>query len=100
MLSDLPTNLTPGWQAIDMAIRCLRVALRAKDMQRSGEVVAAIQSVMNALNKMLSAYTSPGTTGSVAESAQEAATTDASASSPDADAQPPSGSSSEASSDE
>lgn len=100
MLADLPTNLTPGWQAIDMAIRCLRIALRAKDMQRSGEVVAAVQSVMTVLTKMLSAYTSPGATGPVAESAQEAATTETSPSSPDADAQPPSGTSSEASSDE
>ncbi len=63
MLSDLPTNLSPGWQSVDMAIRCLRTALRSEDMQRAEKVVAALQSVMSVLTKLLSAYTSGTSNG-------------------------------------
>lgn len=97
MLSDLPTDLTPGWQAIDMAIRCLRTAMRSSDMQKIEKVVAVIQSVHNTLNKLLTAYTNPGS--SSGNAAPEASLSspelgDSSPGSHDADAQPASGGSS------
>lgn len=64
MLADLPTNLTPGWQCVDMAVRCLRTGLRAEDMQRAEKVVAVLQSVVNSLTKLLSAYTAGTPSGS------------------------------------
>ena len=89
MLSDLPTNLSPGWQAVDMAIRCLRTALRAEDMQKAPKVVAALQSVQNVCNKLLSAYTSGTTSGNATpEASTQGPAPDSAPSSPDADAQP------------
>jgi putative IMPACT (imprinted ancient) family translation regulator len=89
MLSDLPTNLTPGWQAVDMSIRCLRTALRSEDFQKAPEVVATVSSVQNVLSKILSAYTS-GTTSSGGDSAGQGSTDEGNpSSSADADSMPP-----------
>lgn len=72
MLSDLPTSLTPGWQAVDMAVRCLKTALRAAEMQKMPHVVALLQRSVNELTKLESAYTSGTASGSSgAEAVQE-----------------------------
>lgn len=54
--------MSPGWQSIDMMVRCGRTALRSADMQKSPNVVAVIQSVTNTLSELLSHYVS-GTGG-------------------------------------
>lgn len=92
MLSDLPSNLTPGWQCVDMAIRCLRTGLRAQEMQKAPKVVAALSSVLGVLTKLLSAYTTGsassdgGSTTPGMSAAQQGA--EGSPPSTDADAQP------------
>jgi hypothetical protein len=98
MLSDLPTNLTPGWQAVDMAVRCLRTALRAEDMQKSERVVAVLQSQSNTLSKLLSAYTSGTASGNAEPSAGDTAEGSLSPN-PDADSQPSASSSSDSGGD-
>jgi len=93
MLSDLPTNLTPGWQCVDMSIRCLRTALRSADMQRAEKVVAALQSVLNVQTKLLSAYTAGAPSGG-ADATPSASADDGGGGQPngDADSQPSSAS--------
>lgn len=99
MLADLSASLTPGWQAVDMAVRCLRVALRAEDMQRAEKVVAVLQSQVNVLTKLISAYTA-GTASGVSEpSTLGRADEAAPPTTPEADAQPASASLSEGSDD-
>ncbi len=94
MLSDLSASLTPGQQAIDVAIRALKVAMRSADMQTQMKVVAHLQSATNGLEKILSAYTSGGVGGSAPS--EKASPMDAAGQPPsaDADAQPAAASSS------
>jgi hypothetical protein len=67
MLSDLSPHMGPGWQQIDLSVRCLRTALRSPDFQKMPAVVAVFQSVTNTLTELLSHYTS-GTSGASASS--------------------------------
>src|SRR5271165_197544 len=53
MLSDLSASMGPGWQSVDMGIRCLKVALRSEDFQKLPSVVAAVQSCMNQLTTLV-----------------------------------------------
>lgn len=88
MLADLPATMPPGWQSVDLAVRALKTAMRAADMQKAEKVVAVLQSVTNTLEKLVSAYTK-GTAGASASSMTS--TAESAVGSPpaaDADAQP------------
>lgn len=92
-LVDLSIHMTPGWQQVDLASRCIKKALIATDFQKMNKVVAVLQSVLDTVTELLAAYN----TGSKASGSTDAASTsevpNASIGSPstssDADAQPP-----------
>jgi hypothetical protein len=99
MLSDLSPSMSPGWQAIDMAIRAIKTALRSVDFQEMPAVVAVVQSCQNTLAELQSHYISGTTTGSAPKTGGDSANDGAQPSS-DADSQPPAGSPDEGSSGE
>jgi hypothetical protein len=53
MLSDLSPSMPPGWQAIDLSVRSLKIAMRSADFQRTPAVVAVVQSVTNTLEELV-----------------------------------------------
>jgi hypothetical protein len=92
MLSDLSASMSPGWQAVDMATRCLKTALRAPEFQEIPAVVAHLQSHLNGINVLVTAYTTgeAGASASTAGLSKDSAN-DGAAPSSDADSQPPMG---------
>jgi len=84
-LSDVSAELPPSWQLVDMGATCLKVALRAVDLQKQEKTVAALQSVLNVLTTLINARVS-GQGGSTPSSPQVSGSVDAGAA--DADSQP------------
>jgi len=83
----------PGWQAIDMAVRALKVALQSQDLQKSMAVVAALSEMRDNLSQIVSAYTT-GTAGASKSPKPEKAPSEISQGEPpssDADAAPSQG---------
>ena len=58
--TDLPSDMTDGWQILDVASRLLKAALRTPDFQKTPTVAAAITSLYQSLNKLISHYASNG----------------------------------------
>jgi len=60
LFTDLSVDMTPGWQMIDMGIRCFRTALKTPDFQKSSmaKVNAVIRELTNSATTLLSHYTS------------------------------------------
>ena len=79
--------MSPGWQQVDLASRCIKKALIAEDFQKMNSVVAVLQSVLNTMTQLLSARSTGSTSGgaNVAATAESAQPDGPSA---DADAQP------------
>jgi hypothetical protein len=57
LLSDVSADLGPGWSAVDIAVRALKIALRSVEFQKMPKVVAQLQSQMNTLNTLVTSYT-------------------------------------------
>jgi hypothetical protein len=60
LFTDLSVDLEPGWQMIDMGVRCFRAALKTPEFQKSsmGKVNAVIRELTNSAVTLLSHYTS------------------------------------------
>jgi hypothetical protein len=60
LFTDLSADLSPGWQMIDMGIRCFRTALKTPDFQKAsmGKVNTVIRQLASTATNLLSHYTS------------------------------------------
>jgi hypothetical protein len=67
MLSDLSPTHGPGWQALDLATRAIKTALRSVEFQKLPAVVAVAQSCLNSLTELVTNYTT-GTAGATSSS--------------------------------
>jgi len=64
IFTDLSVDMSPGWQMIDMGVRCFRLALKTPEFQQSkfGKVNAVFRELTKTAVTLLSHYTS-GQTG-------------------------------------
>lgn len=92
-LVDLSIHMSPGWQQVDLATRCVKKAMIAVDFQKMNKVVAVLQSVLDTMTELLAAYNSGSGGSGASESAPTGDVPNSGMSSPssssDADAQPP-----------
>lgn len=79
----------PGWQALDVVVRFLKIGLRSTDFQQQPAIVAVLQSMLNTADKLVSARITgdPGTP-SAPSPKSGADRADGASPSADADAQP------------
>lgn len=89
LFTDLSVDLEPGWQCIDMGVRCFRAALKTPEFQKSsmGKVNAVIRRLTQTAVTLLSHYTS-GRSGPSAPTPGDDVDLAGSGMSPDADAMP------------
>jgi hypothetical protein len=90
IFTDLAVDLEPGWQMIDVGIRCFRYALKTQEFQKSsmGRVNVVIRELTNTAERLLSHYTSGGKSGAGTPAADSQITSSTDMRSADADAAP------------
>ena len=90
---DLPSHLGTGFQSLDIGISAMKIALRSRDFQETPAIVAAVQSCINQLEKIVTAYTEGSSGSSSPSSTQPPASGSSSAESGavDSDSQPAAG---------
>ena len=89
IFTDLSVDMSPGWQMIDMGIRCFRLALKTPEFQQSkfGKVNAVFRELTKTAVTLLSHYTS-GQTGPSSPRIGEDQLDEAGSSSVDSDTAP------------
>ena len=88
-LVDLSHHMSPGWQQIDLASRCIKKAIIADDFQKKPNIVAVLNATLGTINQLLTAYNTGkpgGGTPDIASTSESLA--GAGSTSSDADSQP------------
>jgi hypothetical protein len=82
--------MSPGWQCIDMGVRCFRTALKTPEFQSSkmNKVGAVIRRLTSTASTLIAHYTSGQSGGSIPRVGEEEPADVGSVLSPDADAAP------------
>ena len=83
--------MSPGWQCVDIAVRALKGAIKAKDMQKLPIVVATLQARLDVISQLLVSYATGGQGGPSTPAVQSdrgGRASDGDAQATDADAQP------------
>ena len=62
-LTDLPSELSGGWQLLDGVARQLKFAIRHPDFVKIPKTVAVLYSVLKTLTELISHYTAKGDAG-------------------------------------
>jgi len=92
LFTDLSVEMTTAWQLIDVGVRCLKLALKTKEFQKSelNKVNAVIRTTVNSLTTLIAHYASASVPGTKAATAtpEEPGDDGGSLQSPDADSAP------------